>query len=179
MSMANGQSAQQTRSNPAQGSNPASSADLLKDIWKIIKPNSRKKNPSEDEVFEAIELMVENNKKAVDAGKQQKSLIEEAEKKARDKQRADDEKAIEKLKIAHVKEIDDLKAAHKKQIEELKASQPAPSAGEEPDLDGLTDAERQEYDDHVSKGAEELAAANLLVATGHKRKTARRFVKLF
>lgn len=179
MSMASGQSAQQTRSNPTQGSNPASSADLLKDIWRIMKPNSRKKNPSEDEVFEALDLLVENNKKAVDAGRQQKSLIEEAEKKARDKQRADDEKEIEKLKTAHAKEINDLKAAHKKQIEELKISQPAPSAGEEPDLDGLTDAERQEYDDHISKGAEEFTAANLLVAKGSKRKTARRFVRLF
>ena len=178
MSRVNGQSARQTRSNPVQGSNPTSSTDLLKDIWKVIKPSSRK-DPSEEEVFEALELLVENSRIAIEAGKQQKSMIEDAEKKARDKQRADDEKALEKVKAANAKEIEDLKAAHKKEIEDLKAAQSALSVGEEPDLGILSEAEFTEYDNHIAKGSEEFAAANAIYAKASRRKTARRFVRLF
>ena len=164
--------------NPNPNPNPATSADLLKDIWKVVKPNSRK-NPSEEDVFEALELLVENNKKAIEAGKEQSRLLKEAEAKAREEQAKKDKEEIEKLKATHIKEMEDLKTAHKKELEKLKGTQPVSGVGEAPDLTILTDGERATYEESISKAAEELAAAHELHTKATKRRTASRLMGLF
>lgn len=162
-------------SNPA----PITLPEFLKDVWRLLKPSSRKKNPTDEEVYGAIEALFEDNKKAVAAGKEQSRLLKEAEDKAREKQRADDAKEIEKLKAAHAKELESLKTAHEKELEKLKGTQPVSGVGEAPDLSILTDGERETYEEHIAKAAEELAAAHELHTKATKRRTASRLVGLF
>lgn len=86
---------------------PAANPEFLEKIWAILKPGS-KATPTEDGVLDAAKTLMENNKKAIEAGKKAGEMVKEAEKKAREKQRAEDEKEIEKIKAEYEKKIKEL-----------------------------------------------------------------------
>ena len=120
--------------NPIPNPNPSNPApitlpEFLKDVWRLLKPSSRKKNPTDEEVYGAIEALFEDNKKAVAAGKEQSRLLKEAEAKAREEQAKKDKEEIEKLKAAHAKELEGLKTAHEKELEKLKGTRPVSGGG--------------------------------------------------
>ena len=134
MSVSSGKSAKSAKK---QGSNPSkpatASTSFLKEAWKILKPNSRKQNPSEDDVLEALGVVVDDVKKGVEAGKKQSELLKEAEKKVKEAEK----KAEEAEKRA--------KAAEKKAEEAEKAKNHGDGSDGKPvlNLAEMTEAQKK------------------------------------
>ena len=160
-------------SNPTPTTPVSVSPDFLKEAWKMLKPSSRKQNPSEDDVLEAIGVMVDDNKKGVEAGKRQGELIKEVERKAREKQHAEDEKEIEKLKAEYEKKLKALKS------KPANPDEAGDDADEEHDLSILNEAELEDYEKHAGEAAAALKAASGIYEKARKRKMAARFARYF